>query len=57
MYFMKLSAADAQKMAASIWPIINPISDFPDLLDLYEKCQKHKVDRTKLEPSGRGMEL
>lgn len=45
MYFMKLSAADAQKMAISIRPIINPISDFPDLLDLYEKCQKHKVDR------------
>lgn len=45
MYFMKLSAEDAQKLAIKIRPIINPISDFPDLLELYEKCQRHKVDK------------
>ena len=45
MYFMKLNAEEAQKLATSIRPIINPISDFPDLLKLYEKCQKYKIDR------------
>lgn len=45
MYFLKLSADEALKMATSIRPVINPISDFPDLLKLYEMCQKNKIDR------------
>ena len=45
MYFLKLSADEALKLAVSIRPVINPISDFPDLLKLYEKCQKNKLDR------------
>ena len=47
MYFMKLNAEEAQKLATSIRPIINPISDFPDLLKLYEKCQKYKLIEMK----------
>ena len=54
MYFMKLSADEAHKLAVSIRPVINPISDFPDLLELYEKCQKNKMDRETQAAAGGG---
>ena len=54
MYFMKLSADEAHKLAVSIRPVINPISDFPDLLELYEKCQKNKMDRETQAAGGGG---
>jgi hypothetical protein len=51
MHFTKMSCTEAQKLAISIRPIINPISDFPELLALYDKCIKLKVEK---EEGGRG---